>query len=636
MNNIKTYYAASSETVEPLCIDDLSPGMLCVAKYSVNSEWYRAKILSIISEEQVLVVFIDYGTQESVAVCNVQCLKEKFMSESEMSVLCSLDSCNDTDDDTTIRFQQLVSQRTFLAEVISVYEVSDMSEASVKYSVKLLDMGMSVADQLADVLLTKAISVIVTSVTSPNDFWCRIEDESTELPLLMDRIADLCARGNDVSKSVDLTPGSICVAKYSDDIWYRARIISRSVSVVPNNVSIVSASNEEADPSAIYVPAVDASNVDTVKTCCDDEDSKDTDETSCDDEDSKDTDETSCDDANNKDTVETSYDMPDTESDVSLPDVLRTDNDQQGSGDSTPSVCDDNSLITVQVLFIDYGNTATVFFSDLRPLPSDYLVLPPQAVHCSLTSLLPQVGGGDALWDEASCNRFVELVTCRDDGHALQLRPSRVVRDQSGYIVELFGRLFDGDNDVGLELVNGGYAVNSAIELPSSGTNVKQRRSSSLLEHERCNVFVSPLQDSQDNDIGEDRHAGHEVVEPQESPEEKNNKVDVNDVVLSAVDAEREKEGSGNDGEKDLVVSLITHSERNEHQIDNSNSIDSLSEGKDESFEDSFIENNDVELEFQETSEAMREFRFLDFRLKLANQHIFQISNNRICFWLIH
>jgi len=63
--------------------------------------------------------------------------------------------------------------------------------------VRLLDMGLSVGERLRHPDVYRPMTVCVTSVTSPSDFWCRrcIDDDAstTELPLLMDRIADLYA-----------------------------------------------------------------------------------------------------------------------------------------------------------------------------------------------------------------------------------------------------------------------------------------------------------------------------------------------------------------------------------------------------------------------------------------------------------
>jgi len=41
-------------------------GDLCVAKFSVDNEWYRAKVLSVQSSGNVNVLFVDYGNRETI------------------------------------------------------------------------------------------------------------------------------------------------------------------------------------------------------------------------------------------------------------------------------------------------------------------------------------------------------------------------------------------------------------------------------------------------------------------------------------------------------------------------------------------------------------------------------------------
>lgn len=75
----------------------------------------------------------------------------------------------------------------------------------------------------------KVLQVHVTSASSPLDFWvtCPAENSNTDLPLLMDRIEDVCSSAH-ADKHLIEEPkvGMLCVAKYSDEIWYRAKIIA--------------------------------------------------------------------------------------------------------------------------------------------------------------------------------------------------------------------------------------------------------------------------------------------------------------------------------------------------------------------------------------------------------------------------
>lgn len=72
------------------------------------------------------------------------------------------------------------------------------------------------------------VQVHVTSATGLSDFWvsCPAENPETELPLLMDRIEDLYSGSStDQYQPNELRIGMLCIAKFSDGIWYRAKVI---------------------------------------------------------------------------------------------------------------------------------------------------------------------------------------------------------------------------------------------------------------------------------------------------------------------------------------------------------------------------------------------------------------------------
>ena len=354
--------------------DDIQPGLCCAALYATDNSWYRAKVKSV-DVDVVQVVFIDYGTESTVSVADLRQLKDRFTSPKIMSFQCRLEGWTETADaEVADQFQEQVLDHKLIADVVST------TDGGVRYVVKLLDMGLSIGDRLRHPDAYKPVSVCVTSATSPHDFWCRcIDDESTtELPLLMDRIADLYSAGADDQPGSELAlddEDMLYAARYTDGVWYRAKIISSHQSSMP---------------------------------------------------------------------------------------------------------------ATVDVLFVDYGTKTEVLACDLRRLPDSCRTLPPQAVHCRLAGIEPTTDD-PAVWDDASMSRFAELVMCTDDERAFELHPVSVVYNTDGEIVEMSGRLMDGDKDVGTQLVDSGYAVDCAAVIP----DVERRRRSSCLSVERCNLFVS-------------------------------------------------------------------------------------------------------------------------------------------------
>ncbi|CAI9726720.1 Hypothetical predicted protein [Octopus vulgaris] len=63
---------------------------------------------------------------------------------------------------------------------------------------------------------------------------------------------------------------------------------------------------------------------------------------------------------------------------------------------------------SVEVIFCDYGNIESVMITELIPIPECFMILPKQALHCSLADVSPK---GDSYWDEDMCTGFEEIVS---------------------------------------------------------------------------------------------------------------------------------------------------------------------------------------------------------------------------------
>jgi len=98
------YYSKPGNTVVPL--QNISIGDFCVARFSEDHLWYRARvvlnnsmvyrilfqknILDWISDESVLIVFIDYGNSESKPPNEIYPLTESLARLPAMTVACTL------------------------------------------------------------------------------------------------------------------------------------------------------------------------------------------------------------------------------------------------------------------------------------------------------------------------------------------------------------------------------------------------------------------------------------------------------------------------------------------------------------------------------------------------------------------
>jgi len=370
-----------------LSAEDLQPGTCCAALYSGDTSWYRARVQSA-DADAARVVFVDYGTESTVDVADLRRLKERFVRARAMSFACRLDGWDAAaaDPELADEFRAMVLDRKLIADVRS-------TAADGRYSVRLLDMGLSVGDRLRNPDAYRPVAVCVTTATSPHDFWCRCVDDAAgtaELPLLMDRIADLYSAAGDHQAGTELALDDdevLYAARYADGVWYRARVISSHQSSAP---------------------------------------------------------------------------------------------------------------ASVDVLLVDYGTKTQLASTELRALPADCRVLPPQAVHCRLAGVAPAdcatAAAAAAVWDDAAMSRFAELVMCADE-RALRLHPVSVVYGADGEVAEMTGRLTDSDRDVGAELVDSGYAAavdyDPRREMAAGAGAAERRRRSSCLSVERCNLFVS-------------------------------------------------------------------------------------------------------------------------------------------------
>lgn len=119
----------------------------------------------------------------------------------------------------------------------------------------------------------------------------------------------------------------------------------------------------------------------------------------------------------------------------------------------------------VQVHFVDYGNSDFAEKSDVRDLPESFLKLPRQSFRCALTSVKP---AGKGTWDEASCNRFEELVGF-GDGQEFTFKVARIASKPDGQLDCVWGLLLDGDISAAQHLIDGGYAVLDHVDGETSG-----------------------------------------------------------------------------------------------------------------------------------------------------------------------
>lgn len=201
--------------------------VLCIAQYSIDDLWYRAKIIDV-GNGVVTIQFIDYGNTEVFASLSEMELKIKEMNDAFIGYKEYTISCSLPVGPTGREFSEAACQLIYDAsgEPVTFEYIS----TGVKNYVKVYWKEMELSEILLTKNLANSLEVIksgeecfVCHINSLNDFYVQLERDSSSLEI----IADYCL---DIEKFEILTKpivGLICLAKFPDDgSWYRAKILN--------------------------------------------------------------------------------------------------------------------------------------------------------------------------------------------------------------------------------------------------------------------------------------------------------------------------------------------------------------------------------------------------------------------------
>ncbi|KAI8501531.1 Tudor domain containing 15 [Branchiostoma belcheri] len=135
MEDMNKHYSQLNQEEEALHTCGL--GVSCVAKYSLDEQWYRAVITGVCRSGDVEVKFVDYGNVELVSRANVKAIKLKYMQLPVQAIQCSLLGVLCKNDMWTERqmqqFSQMVLEKEFVAEIIAKEELEN------RYEIELFD-----------------------------------------------------------------------------------------------------------------------------------------------------------------------------------------------------------------------------------------------------------------------------------------------------------------------------------------------------------------------------------------------------------------------------------------------------------------------------------------------------------------
>ncbi|XP_047197519.1 tudor domain-containing 6 [Hippoglossus stenolepis] len=266
---------AQQDTVSP---ETLGPGSPCLAFFSSDNQWYRARVIHR-TDDSLHVVFIDYGNESDIDIKNVRSLPQTLLDVAPQAFLCSLNGFDESkgswDDQVYDDFYNLLVDKPLRVTVLNMEDHSEMDLP--QYSVQLECENLVVNDtmqkywkpvateqvmtesprtkdslqvsetesnqiQLHDseekpntcmykkpeICKNQAENVYASCVVEPCFFWCQYTN-SEDLNKLSILAQEAGQAQQDTVSPETLGPGSPCLAFFpSDNRWYRARVIHRT------------------------------------------------------------------------------------------------------------------------------------------------------------------------------------------------------------------------------------------------------------------------------------------------------------------------------------------------------------------------------------------------------------------------
>lgn len=224
--NAVLQFAQSLQIVAPSLppLTEFRAGNICIAQYSLDGEWYRAKIIDT-DGEVTSVLFVDYGNTDTIT--NNSLLKksnESFDQIKHYALPCALavQPANSSEWNQSACEKMLaISEDLLHFEFIS-------EEPSLCY-VTLYDGDRDIAMELINEGYAEPVQQIkngekcfVSHVDSLDDFYIQMNSDSKALNLIEEYLSDVSR----FETLAEYRAGTICIAQFEDGAYYRAQILN--------------------------------------------------------------------------------------------------------------------------------------------------------------------------------------------------------------------------------------------------------------------------------------------------------------------------------------------------------------------------------------------------------------------------
>lgn len=240
----------------------LQSGDLVRAEYPADGAWYRAVVQNK-RDGMVEVQFIDFGNEVTLLPLKVRQLGKQFLSTPRLSIHCKLEDGwrrgkRDWTQEEIMTFKKAAGENgekkiqcKFIREDVSTWLVS-LEHQGVVLGGPLfndaLKSGAQTESQMCcnedtqpltfkEPALTQGqiVEAYASSIDGPNYFWCQFKnsEELDKVSLLAQEIGN-CSRTKPIQPD-QLRQGGLCIACFSDQLWYRAQVINthdKTVSVL--------------------------------------------------------------------------------------------------------------------------------------------------------------------------------------------------------------------------------------------------------------------------------------------------------------------------------------------------------------------------------------------------------------------
>ncbi|XP_076658151.1 protein tudor isoform X2 [Halictus rubicundus] len=217
-------------------VDKIEENMLCVAKYSEDDCWYRARVMSH-SDNATQVLYIDYGN--SATSTEIRAIPEDLMNVPPLSRKCRLimpDGITEWSERACEEFVKLAAYGAtiFLLDVLN--EDHDENDTSL-VRLTLIDEDVSdilakfcqyyppiIEERLPPLGEENSPNVFITRINSLDEFYIQTESSTADLNMMLNKLE----AAQDFLPLNKFEDGTLCAAKFPNGAWYRAKIFSHS------------------------------------------------------------------------------------------------------------------------------------------------------------------------------------------------------------------------------------------------------------------------------------------------------------------------------------------------------------------------------------------------------------------------